>query len=103
MKSRKKNTETPKPNTPETIAQCLSRLIAGQIELGSQAIQCNEGTLASLLAYQIFDFLDWSRLHLNECALATLNENVVANLSALKFTDLHQLETYAERHLVGDS
>lgn len=105
MKSQKKeNIAIPlASNPPEALAQCLSWLIPRQVELGSQAIQCNEGALAALLACQVFDLLDWSRMHLDHAAMTALHDCILANLadSSLEFSDLQQLEDYAETHFIG--
>jgi hypothetical protein len=91
------------PKSPEILAQYLSELIPRQVELGSQAIQCNEGALAALLACQIFDLLDWSRIHLDQADMTMLHDRILVTLSrsSLHFTDLQQLEAYAETHFVG--
>ncbi len=85
-----------------TIEQ-LSLVVSWQIKVSQAAITCEEEKLAALLTCQMFDLLDWSRLHLGENVMAEFRERVLSHLSgsAPKFTNLEQLEEYAEAHFIG--
>lgn len=103
MPSPRKKAVIPNPAPSLNIIDLLAAMISSKMALSRQAIKSSEYHLATLAAHQMFDLIDWSRVHLNGSSLGSLQDSVLATLGKSPdcFADLEQLEDYAEKHFVS--
>jgi len=88
-----------KKNKPSELSEHLTTLIANQLLVISEASkQEQHAELSSLMAYELFDTLDWARRNLKKQLLRSISAKVRLQVPEIlsQPCDLEQIEDFAE-------